>query len=178
MKLIKLIAVLLLVSFPLASQGNMFNFLKKNNYIISPEISGHLTQDGQVLAGMDVYLEGGFLKNRYHDNAKTDLNGRFYFEPIVHSQWLKKNPLNQAYSYIGIYIIVEREKVYLWESLFSYDEPYDIIINNLTNLNCNVNSTEYKYYFKNPVVPDGVDMMLLSRCEVKGYKSREKNQED
>ncbi|RAH18226.1 hypothetical protein DOT36_20335, partial [Vibrio vulnificus] len=69
---------------------NILGFLKKNDYILSPEISGHLTQDGKILANKEIYLEGSFLKHRYEDKTKTDLNGYFHFEPMIHSQWLKK----------------------------------------------------------------------------------------
>ncbi|HAS8227575.1 TPA: hypothetical protein I7684_18535 [Vibrio vulnificus] len=158
----------------LGNMLNIFEFLKKNEYILSPEISAYLTQDGQALAYRDVYLEGGFLEHRYNDKTQTDLNGYFHFEPMVHSQWLKKSPLNQAYSYIGIYIIIEKEKIYLWGSLFGYNQPFDFIVNNLKNLNCDLSASEYLYYFKNTIVPNGVDLMLLSRCEIKGYKRREK----
>ncbi|EJC6745947.1 hypothetical protein QRC94_003644 [Vibrio vulnificus] len=177
----QLMAALLFISFPLTSQGNMlsiFDFFKKNEYVLSPEISGHLTQDGQAFSHRDVYLEGGFLKHRYNDKTQTDLNGYFHFEPMVHAQWLKKSPLNQAYSYIGIYILIENEKTYLWESILGYEQPFNFIKNNLNNLNCNISTPDYLYYFKNPVVPNGVDLMLLSRCEIKGYKRREKNQEE
>ncbi|HAS6358339.1 TPA: hypothetical protein RQL23_003703 [Vibrio vulnificus] len=177
MKITKIILTLLLVSFPIVSKGNMlsiFDFFKKNEYVLSPEISGHLTQDGQAFANRDVYLEGAFLKHRYNDKTKTDLNGYFHFNPMIHAQWLKKSPLNQSYSYIGIYIIIEKEKIYLWESLFGYNQPFDFIVNNLKNLNCDHSTSEYLYYFKNTIVPNGVDLMLLSRCEIKGYKRREK----
>ncbi|EHA1126764.1 hypothetical protein FG475_16740 [Vibrio navarrensis] len=181
MNITKLIVTLFLVLFSSVSQGtmlNIFDLFKKNEYVLSPEISGHLTQDGQALANREVYLEGGFLEHRYNDKTQTDLNGYFHFEPMIHSQWLKKTPLNQAYSYIGIYIFIEKEKIYLWESLFGYDQPFDFIKKNLKNLNCNLSTSEYLYYFENTIVPNGVDFMLLSRCEVKGYKRREKKQED
>ncbi|QNE02289.1 hypothetical protein H6S61_08055 [Vibrio vulnificus] len=177
----QLMAALLFISFPLTSQGNMlsiFDFFKKNEYVLSPEISGHLTQDGQAFANKDVYLEGGFLEHRYNDKTQTDMNGYFHFEPMVHSQWLKKSPLNQAYSYFGIYLVNEEERIYLWHSILDYDEPLDLIVDNLKNTKCEINSIEYQYYFKNPVVPHGVDVMVLSRCEIKRYKRREKNQED
>ncbi|EIZ1173254.1 hypothetical protein MOV00_003408 [Vibrio vulnificus] len=174
----QLMAALLFISFPLTSQGNMlsiFDFFKKNEYVLSPEISGHLTQDGQAFANKDVYLEGGFLEHRYNDKTQTDMNGYFHFEPMVHSQWLKKSPLNQAYSYFGIYLLVEEKKIYIWRSQLSYDKPYEFIANNLGNFKCNLNSPVYEYYFKNPVVPNGVDLMLLSRCDIGGYKYRNKS---
>lgn len=65
---------------------SIFDLFQKNEYILSPEISGHLNQDGKILANKDVYLEGSFLKHRYDDKTKTDLNGYFHFEPIIHSQ--------------------------------------------------------------------------------------------
>ena len=177
MNITKLIVTLFLVLFSSVSQGtmlNIFDLFKKNEYVLSPEISGHLTLDGEILADRDVYLEGGFLEHRYNDKTKTDSSGYFHFEPMIHSQWLKKSPLNQAYSYFGIYSVVEEKKIYIWRSQLSYDKPYDFIINNLDDFKCNLNSPVYEYYFKNPVVPNGVDAMLLSRCEIKGYKYREK----
>ncbi|HAS6216209.1 TPA: hypothetical protein I7172_14940 [Vibrio vulnificus] len=158
----------------LGNMLNLFELLKMNKYVLSPEISGHLTLDGKILANKEIYLECGFLKYRYNDETKTDLNGYFHFDPMIHSQWVKKSPLNQSYSYIGIYIIIEKEKIYLWESLFGYNQPFDFIVNNLKNLNCDLSTSEYLYYFKNTIVPNGVDLMLLSRCEIKGYKRREK----
>ncbi|MCF8780725.1 hypothetical protein LZU85_18075 [Vibrio sp. IRLE0018] len=177
MKITKIILTLLLVSFPLTSQGNMlsiFDLFKKNEYVLSPEVSGHLTQDGQAFANRDVYLEGSFLKHRYNDKTKTNLNGYFHFNPMIHAQWLKKSPLNQAYSYFGIYLLVEEKKIYIWHSQLSYDKPYDFITNNLGNFKCNLNSPVYEYYFKNPVAPNGVDAMPLSRCDIGGYKYRNK----
>ncbi|MCA3928331.1 DUF6795 domain-containing protein [Vibrio vulnificus] len=174
----QLMAALLFISFPLTSQGNMlsiFDFFKKNEYVLSPEISGHLTQDGQAFANKDVYLEGGFLDHRYNDKTQTDMNGYFHFEPMVHSQWLKKSPLNQAYSYFGIYLVNEEERIYLWHSILDYDEPLDLIVDNLKNTKCEINSIEYQYHFKKPVVPNGVDLMLLSRCDIGGYKYRNKS---
>ncbi|EJK2115934.1 hypothetical protein BOO31_18940 [Vibrio navarrensis] len=177
MNITRLIVTLFLVLFSSISQGtmlNIFDLFKKNEYVLSPEISGHLTQDGQALANREVYLEGGFLEHRYNDKTQTDLNGYFHFDPMIHAQWLKKSPLNQAYSYFGIYSIVEEEKIYIWRSQLSYDKPYDFIINNLSDFKCNLNSPVYEYYFKNPVVPNGVDLMLISRCKIKGYRHREK----
>ncbi|MCG3723785.1 DUF6795 domain-containing protein [Vibrio cincinnatiensis] len=181
MNITKLILTLFLVLFSSVSQGtmlNIFDLFKKNEYVLSPEISGHLTLDGQALANRDVYLEGGFLKHRYNHKTQTDLQGYFHFEPMIHAQWLKKSPLNQAYSYFGIYLVNNEERIYLWHSILDYDEPLDLIVDNLKNTKCEINSIEYQYYFKNPVVPHGADLMVLSRCGIKGYKRREKNQED
>ncbi|EPR4994734.1 DUF6795 domain-containing protein [Vibrio navarrensis] len=177
MNITKLIVTLFLVLFSSVSQGtmlNIFDLFKKNEYVLSPEISGHLTQDGQALANREVYLEGGFLEHRYNHKTQTDLQGYFHFEPMIHAQWLKKSPLNQAYSYFGIYLVNGEERIYLWHSILDYDEPLDLIVDNLKNTKCEINSIEYQYYFKNPVVPHGADLMVLSRCGIKGYRHREK----
>lgn len=181
MNITKLILTLFLVLFSSVSQGtmlNIFDLFKKNEYVLSPEISGHLTLDGEILADRDVYLEGGFLDYRYNDKTKTDSSGYFHFDPMIHAQWLKKFPLNQAYSYFGIYLVNDEERIYLWHSILGYDEPFDFIVDNLKNTKCEINSIEYQYYFKNPVVPHGADLMVLSRYRIKGYKRREKIQED
>ncbi|MCG3727445.1 hypothetical protein EXA20_15805 [Vibrio cincinnatiensis] len=172
------LVVALFLVFSSVSQGtmlNIFDLFKKNEYVLSPEISGHLTLDGKILADRDIYLEGGFLEHRYNNKTKTDSSGNFYFKPMIHSQWLKKSPLNQAYSYFSIYLLTEEEKTYLWHSILDYDQPFALTVDNLKSLKCEINSTGYQYYFNNPVVPHGVDLMLISRCEVKGYKRREKS---
>ncbi|MGY5763436.1 hypothetical protein ACXHPU_16885 [Vibrio cincinnatiensis] len=58
------LVVALFLVFSSVSQGtmlNIFDLFKKNEYVLSPEISGHLTLDGKILADRDIYLEGGFL---------------------------------------------------------------------------------------------------------------------
>ncbi|MGY5687913.1 hypothetical protein [Vibrio cincinnatiensis] len=93
------LVVALFLVFSSVSQGtmlNIFDLFKKNEYVLSPEISGHLTLDGKILADRDIYLEGGFLEHRYNNKTKTDSSGNFYFKPMIHSQWLKKSPLRSG----------------------------------------------------------------------------------
>ncbi|UTV27571.1 DUF6795 domain-containing protein [Photobacterium atrarenae] len=172
MNLVKLTLVSFSLTISMSSYSNMFDFFKRNDYILSPRISGNIYKDASPQSNYNIYLEASFLKIRYEYATRTDERGNFDFDEVVHSTWIKTNPLNQTYSYIGIYTINNNKKNYIWQSQFDYEKPLDFIVENFKLLKCNLNSPEYKFYFENSV-PDGVDLMVLSKCELSGYKTKE-----
>ena len=113
------------------------------------------------------------MKKRYESETRTSLNGEFHFPASYHFQSFKESSLHQPYSYIGLYVYVKGKKQYLFETRFSNVVPFDYIVDNLTRFDADLENDEYNYYFKNSIVKGGVELHVVSRCELQGYLFKE-----
>ncbi|EPM4282736.1 hypothetical protein NI392_01490 [Vibrio alginolyticus] len=147
----------------------MFDFFKKFKYTLSPEVKGTLFLDQRPLENVTVYLEANFLKNNYKRSSSTNELGEFHFKPVIHAQRFKESALNQTYSYIGIYTYINEEKKYIWESQLNYVSPPIFIEDNLSNLYCELEDTEFRYFFKNINLENAGDLMVISNCNLNGF---------
>ncbi|EGQ8017614.1 hypothetical protein KIN38_18825 [Vibrio sp. B511a] len=163
---------LFIFSFPILALGfneSMFDFFKKFKYTLSPDIKGTLVLDQRPLENVTVYLEANFLKNNYKRSSSTNELGEFHFKPVIHAQRFKESALNQTYSYIGIYTYINEEKKYIWESQLNYVSPPIFIEDNLSNLYCELEDTEFRYFFKNINLENAGDLMVISNCNLNGF---------
>ncbi|MGR5121429.1 DUF6795 domain-containing protein [Vibrio harveyi] len=176
-RMVKILVFLMSATILLLSTGcnaDMFNFFKskKFQYTLSSEITGSLYLDGKAFTSKVVYLHTAFSNNRYITETMTSEKGYFHFEPTYHYQTFKEPTLHESSSYIGIYIFIDGIKHYLLEARFSDVKPYEFISDNLLDLSCEINSDEYHYFFKNRFVENGLDLEIISRCDLKGFSEK------
>jgi hypothetical protein len=95
-----------------ATAGELPVLLKKT-VLLSPEINGRLVNAGVPLAGRTVirYLN---YDNDYEDEAVTDSEGRFHFDPVSIKSARPNNPFDETRIFQLLKIIVEGQEVVLW----------------------------------------------------------------
>lgn len=177
MNFVKFISIYYFLTFSVSSHSGMFEFLNKNKYILSPEINGIIYDNNQASSNVNVYLEVGYDGKYYKYQTKTDIEGSFHFNPVVHSQWFKPNPLNQNYVGINLFAEYNREIKKLWESTRSNLFLPNHIPDNLKFLKCNISNPEREFNFSNEK-PGAVDYFVHSVCDLQGFRNNEIREKD
>lgn len=168
--MIKYIFLFFVLLFFSMVNSEMLDFLKPNKIMVSPPVSGVVLKGGEPVENIELSLLAGFNKY-YHRVTRTNEQGRFYFEPINHSQWFK--PLSINTNLIGIQIVASfnNHEVLLWSSHTGL-KLYDYILDNLDNLECDIDDVPHEYHFKNRVVPSGRSHSVYGICRLRGYEEK------
>ncbi|NOH67726.1 DUF6795 domain-containing protein [Vibrio rotiferianus] len=153
----------------------MFDFFKPYKLKISPEVNGVIKKQGEPVKNMEVTLLAGL--NDYKEvMAFTDRDGRFHFDELIQGLWFKPSALNT--NVIGIQITAKfnNHDVLLWSS-DSGLSIHDYITNNLKSLECDIESQESEYHFKNRVVEKGADHLVFGVCKLSGFDRKYQEEE-
>lgn len=124
----------------------MFDFLKRYEVHLSPEVNGRVVMGGQAVAGAEVYREL-FYEVRYLAKTVTDAEGRFSFPAkIINS----RNPgklFGETHITQVITLDHADETFLLWRTSTTKLRTPQVLAEKLQNLNCDLETPETLQHF-------------------------------
>lgn len=153
-----------------ATAGELPVLLKKT-VLLSPEINGRLVNAGVPLAGQTVmrYLN---YDNSYEDEAVTDSDGRFHFDPVSIKSSRPNNPFDETRIFQLLIITIEDKEIALWGHTREIPDRKGIplIDTKLLNAEFDLAQKDAQYFFIDPA--DGFEYVIMGRIKTEGYSDR------
>ncbi|MGR4989420.1 DUF6795 domain-containing protein [Vibrio rotiferianus] len=145
--------------------------MRKSEQQYSPQINGRLTNNGEPIGDVCVFLNIGLSAyNKSLDfTTFTDHNGQFSFAPVSEKTPLLNTPLIEHYVTIAVSAELDSEnRAIIWEGSYDGFDLEDYLIQNMKSLTCDI--TNPLKYFAFSIDEDGNDDYYVnSQCDLRGY---------
>lgn len=136
----------------------MFDFFKRYDVHLSPEVRGRVTLEGKPLSGLEVYRTLDYGKEYVH-TVETDSDGQFGFPEMN----IKSNRPGRLFDETRVRQVIglfyEGENYLLWYTVPGGITPRKTLSAKLRTLNCELTVPEMEHVFQNhehPSFPHGV----------------------
>ena len=133
--------------------ADMFDFLKKYDVHLSPEVHGAITLNGLPVEGITVERNLNYDKV-YIDKTATDKQGKFHFPEINIRSRRPGKMLDETRNRQAIFAYYNNADYLLWLTTTDSVKPIKKFSEILNNLVCELTSPEMSYYLKNDEHPD------------------------
>ncbi|MBD1557700.1 carboxypeptidase regulatory-like domain-containing protein [Vibrio sp. S9_S30] len=140
------------------------HFIKTNRYELTPEISGKLVSEGTPIAGAVIELAIGAMGDTRVHQSITDQNGSFYFDEVVFNKLNSLGVFDEQLVSVSIDTDIGDKNIKIWRTMTAGYRFKPFMVNNLSNLACDVNSDLQYFIFS----IDGNDYEVHSVCDLQG----------
>lgn len=136
----------------------MFDFLKRYDVHLSPEVRGKITFEGTPMADLEVYRTLYYGKE-YIDKTLTDSEGAFHFPAKDIKSGLPGKLLDETRVRQVVGVHYEGDNYLLWYTVLGGITPRGNLAEKLGSLACELTTPEKEHVFENyekPSFPHGV----------------------
>lgn len=147
-----LLSILIFLTFSLQVNADMFDWLKKSDVHLSPEVKGNITFNGQPVANVNVYRELTYHKE-YLDHSLTNSEGGFSFPEKTIRSRRPGSAFDTAKRQV-LYVDYNNQRYLLWYFSTLNAGAAATLSEKMQHLNCELTQPEQTYELPNQEFPE------------------------
>lgn len=131
----------------------MFDFFKRYEVHLSPEVHGRITLDGKSMPNLKV-MRAITYEDEYLDKTETDEDGRFHFGEKNIKSRIPGRLFDETRTRQIVVVDFQDARYLLWHVVTSSIKPRKVLTEKLSHLNCDLNDPEEGHHFTIAEHPD------------------------